>query len=70
MAIHSDYERSLPQQIARLGPPAVLSKAGIPCVVYAEDALSIVYHTPLEYFEQQLLVEKHHHQGCRKGHLV
>lgn len=46
MAIHSDYESPLYQQIARLGPPAVLSEAGIPCVVYAEDALSIVYHTP------------------------
>ncbi|KAF8996080.1 hypothetical protein BDZ89DRAFT_1029270 [Hymenopellis radicata] len=44
------------EQLARLGPPTVLLQAGIPCVVWAEDALSIVHRVPTVLFDTQLLV--------------
>lgn len=36
--------------------PSQLLKAGIPCVVWAEDALSIVHRVPTALLDQQLLV--------------
>ncbi len=44
------------EQLARLRPPTVLLQAGIPCVVWAEDALSIVHRVPTVLFDTQLLV--------------
>lgn len=44
------------EQLARLGPPTTLLKASIPCVVWAEDALSIVHRVPTCLFDQHLLV--------------
>ncbi len=44
------------EQRGRLGPPLSLVKAGIPCVVWAEDALSIVHRVPTSLFDQQLFV--------------
>ncbi|KAF8904170.1 hypothetical protein CPB85DRAFT_1318343 [Mucidula mucida] len=44
------------EQLARLGPPTVLLQAGILCVVWAEDALSIVHRVPTVLFDTQLLV--------------
>lgn len=58
MAIHFFEESPSPpdEQLARLDPPISLLKAGIPCVVWAEDALSIVHRVPTCLFDQQLLV--------------
>lgn len=44
------------EQLGRLGPPSVLLKANIPCVVHGEDALSIVHQVPTHLFDQHLLV--------------
>ncbi|KAF9016229.1 hypothetical protein BDZ89DRAFT_1104024 [Hymenopellis radicata] len=44
------------EQLARLGPPTVLLQAGIPCVVWAEDALSIVHRVPTVLFDTEILV--------------
>ncbi|KAK0199929.1 hypothetical protein DFS33DRAFT_205120 [Desarmillaria ectypa] len=58
MRVHF-YDRSPSgpdEQHARLGPPRSLLQADIPCVVGAEDALSIVHHVPTVLFDQQLLV--------------
>ncbi|KAJ7160069.1 hypothetical protein C8R46DRAFT_905863 [Mycena filopes] len=44
------------EQRGRLGPPLAILRAGIPCVVWAEDALSIVHRVPTGLFDQQLLV--------------
>ncbi|KAJ7091995.1 hypothetical protein B0H15DRAFT_183946 [Mycena belliarum] len=44
------------EQRGRLGPPLAIFRAGIPCVVWAEDALSIVHRVPTNLFDQQLLV--------------
>ncbi|KAF9017274.1 hypothetical protein BDZ89DRAFT_1074901 [Hymenopellis radicata] len=44
------------EQRGRLGPPLTLLNAGIPCVVWAEDALSMVHRVPTVLFDQQLLV--------------
>lgn len=44
------------EQRARLGPPTALLKAGIPSVVWAEDALSVVHRVPTALLDQQLLV--------------
>ncbi|KAK0450368.1 uncharacterized protein EV420DRAFT_1705965 [Desarmillaria tabescens] len=58
MGVHF-YDRSPSgpdEQYARLGPPRSLLKAGIPCVVWAEDALSIIHRVPTVLFDQQLLV--------------
>ncbi|KAF9022807.1 hypothetical protein BDZ89DRAFT_1163070 [Hymenopellis radicata] len=44
------------EQRGRLGPPLSLLNAGIPCVVWAEDALSIAHRVPTNLFDQQLLV--------------
>ncbi|KAJ7822945.1 hypothetical protein B0H13DRAFT_1737587 [Mycena leptocephala] len=43
-------------QRARLGPPLSISRAGIPCVVWAEDALAIVHRVPTGLFDLQILV--------------
>ena len=58
MAIHYyDESPSGPaEQLARLGPPSAVVKAKIPCVVWGEDALSIVHRVPTCLFDQQLLV--------------
>lgn len=58
MAIHFYDESPSPpdEQLARFEPPIALQKAGIPCVVWAEDALSIVHRVPTVLFDQQLLV--------------
>ena len=58
MAVHFFEESPSPpdEQLARLDPPISLLKAGIPCVVWAEDALSIVHRVPTCLFDQQLLV--------------
>ncbi|KAJ6466284.1 hypothetical protein C8R45DRAFT_1064105 [Mycena sanguinolenta] len=45
-----------PWQRARLGPPLSILEAGIPCVVWAEDALSIVHRVPTSLFDLQILV--------------
>ncbi|KAJ7698893.1 hypothetical protein B0H17DRAFT_926974 [Mycena rosella] len=39
-----------------LEPPLAITKAGIPCVMWAEDALSIVHRVPTALFDLQLLV--------------
>ncbi|KAJ7160068.1 hypothetical protein C8R46DRAFT_1001245 [Mycena filopes] len=44
------------EQRGRLGPPLAIFRAGIPCVVWAEDALSIVHRVPTGLFDLQLLV--------------
>ncbi|KAJ7741305.1 hypothetical protein B0H16DRAFT_1676270 [Mycena metata] len=44
------------EQRGRLGPPLAITQAGIPCVVWAEDALSIVHRVPTGLFDLQLLV--------------
>ncbi|KAF8882360.1 hypothetical protein CPB85DRAFT_1339654 [Mucidula mucida] len=44
------------EQLAHLRPPTVLLQAGIPCVVWAEDALSIVHRVPTVLFDTQILV--------------
>jgi hypothetical protein len=43
-------------QRARLGPPLSISGVGIPCVVWAEDALSIVHRVPTGLVDLQILV--------------
>ncbi|KAF5341277.1 hypothetical protein D9758_017624 [Tetrapyrgos nigripes] len=47
------------EQNGRLGPPAAVINAGIPCVVFGEDALSIVHRVPTDLFDQHLLVPDH-----------
>lgn len=47
------------EQEARLRPLIPLLRAGIPFVVIAEDALSIVHRVPTCLFEMQLLVPDH-----------
>lgn len=44
------------EQLGRLGPARALMNAKIPCVVWAEDALSIVHRVPTVLFDFQLLV--------------
>jgi hypothetical protein len=44
------------EQLARLGPAHAIVKHGIPCAVFAEDALSIVHRVPTCLFDLQLLV--------------
>ena len=58
MGIHFfDHSPSGPaEQLARLGPALSLLRAKIHCVVWAEDALSIVHRVPTGLFDQQLLV--------------
>ena len=58
MAVHFYDESPSPpdEQLARLDPPIALHKEGIPCVVWAEDALSFVHQVPTSLFDQQLLV--------------
>ncbi|KAJ7698880.1 hypothetical protein B0H17DRAFT_926997 [Mycena rosella] len=58
MGLHfHDQSPSWPsEQRGRLGPPLAITKAGIPCVVWAEDALSIVHRVPTALFDLQLLV--------------
>lgn len=46
------------EQLGRLQPPSALLKANITCLVYAEDALSIVHRVPTGLFDQQLLLHK------------
>ncbi|KAJ7850758.1 hypothetical protein B0H13DRAFT_2086644, partial [Mycena leptocephala] len=41
---------------ARLGSPLSISRAGIPCVVWAEDAPAIVHHVPTGLVDLQILV--------------
>ncbi|KAJ7824837.1 hypothetical protein B0H13DRAFT_2123253, partial [Mycena leptocephala] len=41
---------------ARLGSPLSISRAGIPCVVWAEDAPAIVHHVPIGLVDLQILV--------------
>ncbi|KAF7365000.1 hypothetical protein MVEN_00371000 [Mycena venus] len=43
-------------QRGRLGPPLSISRAGIPCVVWAEDALAIVHRVPTGLHDLQVLV--------------
>ena len=58
MAIHF-YDESpsgQDEQLARLGPPTAVSDAGIPCMVYGEDALSIIHFVPTVLFDMHLIV--------------
>lgn len=58
MGLHF-YSHSPPfEQLGRLQPPSALLNANIKCVVYAEDALSIVHRVPTGLFDQQLLLHK------------
>ncbi|KAJ7684615.1 hypothetical protein DFH06DRAFT_1156142 [Mycena polygramma] len=45
-----------PVQRARLGPALSISRVGIPCVVWAEEALSFVHRVPTGFFDLQILV--------------
>ena len=58
MAIHLyDESPSGPEeQRLRLAPPTAVLKAGIPCLVYGEDALSIIYCVPTVLFDLHLVV--------------
>ncbi|KAJ7160052.1 hypothetical protein C8R46DRAFT_1001209 [Mycena filopes] len=58
MGLHFYDESPSPpgEQRGRLGPPLAILRAGIPCVVWAEDALSIVQRVPTGLFDQQILV--------------
>jgi len=47
---------SFETQKVRLQPASAISQAGIPCVVWAEDALSFVYFVPTSLFTLQLFV--------------
>ncbi|KAJ4501205.1 hypothetical protein C8R41DRAFT_806319 [Lentinula lateritia] len=59
MGVHSYNESPSPpaEQLARLGPPSILVNAGIPSIVWGEDALSIVHRVPTMLFDQHILVE-------------
>lgn len=46
------------EQKGRLRAPAALLEAGIPCVVFGEDALSIIYCVPTMCFDLHLLVRE------------
>ncbi|KAJ7223101.1 hypothetical protein GGX14DRAFT_532077 [Mycena pura] len=48
------------EQRGRLGPPLALLRAGTPCVVWGEDALSIVHRVPTGLFDLQILVPDDH----------
>ena len=58
MGVHYyDESPSEPEeQLARLAPSSAVVNANIPCVVWAEDALSIVHRVPTGLFDLQLLV--------------
>ncbi|KAJ8501729.1 hypothetical protein ONZ45_g12039 [Pleurotus djamor] len=60
MGIHFYDESSCPpsEQRGRLTPCRSLVKSGIPFVVWAEDALSIIHRVPTGLFDQQLLVRE------------
>ena len=47
---------SFETQKTRLQPASAISQAGIPCLVWAEDALSFVHFVPTSLFTLQLLV--------------
>ncbi|KAJ6620486.1 hypothetical protein B0H10DRAFT_2358890 [Mycena sp. CBHHK59/15] len=57
MGVHFDEcPRTLQTHVLRLQPAAALTHANIPCLVWAEDALSFVHLVPTELFALQLLV--------------
>ena len=58
MAIHFYDESPCGQryQSIRLEPATALLKAGIPCVVFGEDALNFIHCIPTELFDLHLLV--------------
>ncbi|KAF5376860.1 hypothetical protein D9615_007285 [Tricholomella constricta] len=47
---------SIETQCLRLAPALAITRANIPCLVWAEDALSFVYFVPTSLFALQLLV--------------
>ena len=53
---HNDCPNSPEEQEWRLGPARVLSKAGIPCLVYREDALCFAHSVPTLSFNYHLVV--------------
>ena len=55
---------SVETQDTRLKPAQAISDASIPCVVWAEDALSFVHFVPTCLFDLQLLVPDEHVQAA------
>lgn len=45
------------EQLGRLAAPSALVKAGIPAIVWGEDALSIVHRVPTGHFDLHILVD-------------
>lgn len=45
------------EQLGRLAAPSVLVKAGIPAIIWGEDALSIIHRVPTGHFDLHILVD-------------
>jgi hypothetical protein len=59
------YDSSTDSQDVRLKPARAISDAHIPCLVWAEDALSFAHSVPTCLFALQLLVpDEHVHDAC------